>query len=457
MKAIVVGAGVSGLAAAYKLQAGGAEVVLLEKSSRAGGVISTQPLGDFAAVEESADAFLGRVPWGIELCEELGLAGDLVSPASAEVLTGENFNSGLSRLSGPHILGVPIDIDSSQIQGQTFFEDLRKDWNRTQISEPPIEQETVGSLVRRRVGDEIFLRQVAPLIGAISASDPDQIGLLDGAPLLAEAAQASMSLMKGLAAASQKASQPTFKPEAESKPVPAFYAPRGGMQKITDTLTERLDGAVKTNVCVTKVAAGRVQVQGGEDYFADCIVLALPTFISKELLANSAPAEARILESVQHASVALVQLVFEAGDLPETLSGIAGILLPHNSQKNVTAISISSEKWSHLNGPVLLRVSIGRFQRAGLTGKSDRKILKTVLAELAQITGIRAKPLAARISRWPNSFPQYEPGHLAKMKQVREQLAEQNLFLAGSAVRGVGVPACIASGIEAGEEALVLN
>src|SRR4051794_2604221 len=113
MRIVVVGGGISGLAAAYRLVGQGAEVVVVEQSDRLGGKLRT---GEIAGgpVELGADAFAVRDPAGrpsaaVELVTAVGLADSLVYPAiqrAAIAVGGE-----LRPLPGGTLMGVPGDLD----------------------------------------------------------------------------------------------------------------------------------------------------------------------------------------------------------------------------------------------------------------------------------------------------------------------------------------------------------
>ena len=98
-------------------------------------------------------------------------------------------------------------------------------------------------------------------------------------------------------------------------------------------------------------------------------------------------------------------------------------------------------------GDELIRASVGRFgdDRAG--GLDDDRLTQTVLNELRLILGVRADPLETLVTRWERAFPQYEVGHLIRVARVEEDLARlPGMAVAGAALRGVGIPACVGSG-----------
>lgn len=444
MKVAVVGGGISGLVAAWELQMKSLvaswehqkeslEVELHEKSEMLGGVIRTADL-DGICVEEGADSFLARVPEGVELCEKLGFAqADLVSPVSSKVLL--KTKNGFEDLFQPHILGVPTKTDELPSQLKSM---LQADLDRTEIQEPPASSDTVGAFVRRRVGDEIYEHQVAPLIGAISASDPDLLSLDIVTPQFVQAAKASPSLVKGLVSLQNKNA---------AVDAPVFYAPQMGMGSIIDALAERLGGSVKLNS----------QIQNLEELQADAVILAVPAYVAAQLLATRSPEISALLQEIKYVSVAMAQLIYDTNQLPEQFLETAGVLVAKELGLHTTAISFSTQKWGHLvtEGKTVLRVSVGTYGNDEIAKSGDDEIYSAVLPELTEQFGILGLPSVKRISRWEKSFPQYFPatstqkGHTEKMEIIQRELAEQGIFLAGSSLSGVGIPACIASAKQA--------
>ncbi len=484
MKVAVIGGGISGLCAAWELKKAGADVSVFEQRDILGGCIQSEPLGEMAFVEQAADAFLARVRWGYELCQELGLQNDLVSPICSEVLVKTSQpapadDRGLKKISQPHILGIPMDlaaVPQNTDAGGDAAECLRADLERTQIKEPPLAEETVGSLVRRRLGDYIFESQVAPLIGAISASNPDLLSAEVATPLLAQARELSPSLVKGLKlalsqngtqaqnGAQAKKTQPSAQLDKAGSTA-AFYAPAKGMGQIVKRLAEELKGCTKTSAPVESL----------ENFADGAVILATPAHISKSLVKDRSSTASQLLSEIPYSSVAMLQLVYKATEIPKQFSGIAGVLFPplfsspalatsqQQKELNITAVSFATQKWGHYKHsasgsggekPAVLRVSVGRYKKDEILQKTDSEISSIVLNELADQLGIKASPSYQRISRWQKSFPQYFPGHFQKMSEVKTELAKHRIYLAGSYLGGVGIPACIESAKAAAEDTL---
>ncbi len=443
---VVVGAGVTGLAAAHRARtiAPDATVTVVESSTRIGGRIRTSPFAGLA-VDEGADAFLARVPWGRELCDELGLAAELVAPAATRARL---WLDGELRDLPPSLIGVPLDVDGlagSGVLTPAGIVRLREDLDRT--SDPTPRDESVGAMVRRRLGDEVLERLVGPLVGGINAGDADRLSLRATAPQLAEAADADPSLLRGV--------QKVTAASGRAPDAPVFLAPRGGMEALVDALGAEVADRVLTGTPVRSVrptGAGATVHTDSTAIDADRCILAVPAPVAAGLVGEH-PA-APLLSSIEQASVVMVTLAFDPAEVPVDLDG-SGFLVPEPAGLAITACSWASSKWAHLGGgPVILRVSLGRDgDEPERPTEDETASLRAVQADLETTMGIVSEPWAVRVTPWPASMPQYRPGHLDLVAEIDDRLGA-HLLAAGASYRGLGIPACIEQGRGAAEAAL---
>jgi protoporphyrinogen/coproporphyrinogen III oxidase len=430
---VVVGAGVTGLTAAYRLTQSGHNVTVLEASGTVGGKLRTTPFAGAPAVDEGADVFLARVPWATELCQELGLGDDLISPAAASASVW--WNGRMHPIPTGLVLGVPAGLGglarsrllSPRGKLAAALEPLRR---------PRDAHDNVGSLIRARFGDEVLERLVDPLLGGINAGDCDQLSLSASAPQLEKAASEHRSLLLGL-----RRNRP-----ATTGPI--FYAPRNGMAAIPKALTSHLQD-VRLSTPVRSLARhnGGWRVETDKESFsADAVLLATPTFAAADLLADLSPDAAAGLREVDHASIVMVTVAFPAdafGHLPQG----AGYLVPKPQQRAVTAVSNGTAKWPawQVADQVILRISVGRYGTESVTVGDDATLLARALADVRPALGIATEPTASRITRWNRAFPQYRPGHGKHILTIKKTVATDlpRLHLAGAGYEGIGVPACI--------------
>ena len=462
--AVVVGGGISGLTAAFRLSQSGTEVIVIEPGP-IGGKLQTSVFAG-RAVDEAADAFLLRVPWAAALCHDLELDGELISPVArrAEVLV-----DGLRRpLPAGHVMGVPTDLESLAASGLVSAAgvaraaadlDLPADPNDPGPSGDDV---TIGSYLRRRLGDEVVDRLIDPLVGGINAGDTAALSLATVVPQLDAAARSGdPSIIRSCRAQLERAAASGLPAGA-----PIFATPIGGMARLIDGLVAFMPGVdirqgrrataveVVGSPAAGRPAGARVTLDDGTVLDTDVVVLAVPAYVAAPLLRSVAPVAAGTLAAVDHSSIAMVTLVFDRSDLgsaertPMT-DDISGCLIPRDQGLLVTALSNATNKWAQLRDPehddVILRVSVGRHGDVRHQDLDDHDLTAAVLADVDRIIGLSGAPTEVRIGRWDHAFPQYAPGHLDRIDQLEQALAPTPVRLAGMALRGVGIPACIHS------------
>jgi oxygen-dependent protoporphyrinogen oxidase len=446
----VVGGGISGLAAAWAGMQQGADVVVLEAADAPGGKLRTSPVAGIE-IDEGADAFLARVPEAVRLCRELGLGDDLVSPATGTAYVWSD--GALRRLPPEQVLGVPTDLDAVAASGiltAAGVERARADL--TAPDDAPSGDEAIGALIRRRLGDEVLDRLVAPLLGGIWAGNCDLLSVRVAAANLAAARDRDASLIRGAA---------TLRAEVVERGAadgPVFLAPRGGVALLVDALAEHLGERLRCGAPVSGLepdgAGWRLAtVDGGGSaahrlpVLADRVVLATPAYVTACLLASPAPEVAAFLSSIDYASVALTVLVVPREGIDHPLDG-SGFLVPQSSGRLLTACSWMTSKWAHLGADpstVILRASAGRAGDERALAATDEELVVALIADLQDTMGLHAAPTAVRVTRWARSFPQPRPGHLDALASAERALAERapGLTMAGAWELGVGIPACI--------------
>ena len=433
----VVGGGITGLAAAWELLRSGARVTLVEASPRLGGRIVTADVAG-RRVDLGPDAFLARVPEATQLCRELGLEAELVSPATEKAWL---WTRGRLRPLPDGVLGVPTGLAS--LAGTGVLTPAGMARAALDLVLPPTPgpdgDRSVGQLVTARFGRQVHERLVDPLVGGIHAGPCDQLSLHATAPQLAAAAT-SRSLLLGLRAHRRAAPQ---------QPGPAFRSLRGGLARLVDRLEEALRaGGAAIELARTVEALG--------DLGADATVVATPAAATASLVAAS-PEAAAGLAAVEHASVALAVLVYPAAAFPRPPSG-SGFLVPRVEGRLMTACSFASAKWPHWAAPgqVVLRASAGRWGDERALALSDDDLVARLHAELTEVLGLREEPSEVRVTRWSRAFPQYRVGHLDRVDRIDAALARDlpGVVVAGAALRGIGIPACIGQGRQAARRAL---
>lgn len=447
MNITIVGAGISGLSAAFELQKSGHEVTLFEESERLGGKILTSEIEGFN-VDAGPDSFLTRDPEMRDLCFALGIGDELVPPSGkpAKIWVGGEMHS----LPKRHFLGVPLDLDDlGELSLLTEDGTRRAKLDLTLPDNKPNESETVGSLIRRRLGDEVMDRLVGPLLGGINAGDADDLCLESGVPQLFKASQSDVSLVRSI--------QDFLKNQKKDSSNPVFLTHPDGLQTVVKRLEQEIDVNIRRNERVRsiEVSGESIIIKGAQEYQTNAVILCIPAFAAAKLLQSSCPITSNLLEDIEYASMAFITYAFNRADTPP-FEG-SGFLVGRDENLLTTACSWTSEKWTHLknDNTVFLRLSVGRFAETEALNMEDNMLIEKLKDELAILTGISADPIATRVTRWPNSFPQYELGHSKRVDEIRQQATVEmpGIFLAGSPFNGIGLSACIRDGVDQAREA----
>lgn len=465
----VIGGGIAGLSAAHRLLTVAppetVRVTVLEAGSRLGGWVRSESFAG-RPVDFGPDSLLVRTPWAAELCRELGIDAELVAPGAgaARLLVGGELKvlpSGI--LAG--LPGGPLPFVRSGLLGpigllRAALDLVLPAWRA------PEGDESIGSLVRRRLGNQVLNRVIDPLLGGVHAGRCDELSLAATAPQIAAAAKADRSLLRGL-----RKTAPAPAPGA--KPRPVFMGPRDGMQRIADALVGAIDeagGELQTGALVTAIEHGdggriRVVVDDAEPVEYDAVVLAVPARAAAALLRPHVPRSADILGDLQYASVAQVALAYRPDDLSQLPEG-TGFLVPRGEDTLLTACTFLDQKWPErervagdpLAGATVIKCSVGRIDDPRFIDLTDEQIVRKVHEDLTRVLGFPAgaTPLASRVFRAIRGLPQYTPGHLDRVTDLEGELisAFPRLVLAGAAYRGTSVPLCIRQGRDAADHVL---
>ena len=453
---VVLGGGIAGLAAAWELvtQPGAARVVVLEGSDRPGGKIAAGEMGG-RTVPLGPDAFVARRPEALELCRDLGLGDELVAPGARHAAL---WTDGRLRQLPPGLaLGLPTRIGPLARSGILSAAGLGR--VAADLATPPWKTSgvdggdaAIGPLVAARLGREVVQKLADPLIGGIHAGSVETMSAAAVYPLLLEAAARAGSLARNLRPAVPAAGDST--PDAEDA-APVFLTLRRGLTDLVERLVQELTRRgveihpARPARALSHRSAGGWRVDTAKGAIdADAVVVALPAPAAAAVVRAPAPDLGHRLAAVSHASVALVTLRFAAGDVGQTLGG-TGYLVPRAGDPLLTACTFLSVKWPALARPddVLVRVSAGRHGDDRHAALDDDALVACATEELAPALGLTGAPLEWMVTRYPDAFPQYDVGHLERVEEI-EQAASRagNLAVAGAALRGVGLPACIASG-----------
>lgn len=434
----VIGAGIAGLSAAWELERAGHDVVVFESASEIGGKIQRSRVRGLAfPLENGADAFLARVPDALELCAEIGIE-ELVHPATARAWVWADGR--LCPLPKAQLLGLPTDLDELAASGLLSTEGVARATEDLSSDAPPVSADvSVGELVRTRLGDEVCDHLVEPLLGGINGGEADGLSVQACAPQIWACATRGGSLIR--AAADVKA-------RTAPSDAPVFAAPAEGMASLPRRLADRLRAEIRFGTQTPPLAARSGKVRVGDGRFAG-VVVATPADVAGTLVADLAPDATAIVAATEFASVVMVTVVARADAVDHPLDG-SGVVVARDAGLSITACSFGSSKWAHWDDGrnVVFRISLGHDgDPVDWCTRRDEDLTAVAVADLERLLGVPVPPVGVRVGRWSRSFPQYRPGHLARIADVRAALdAAGPVTIAGMSYDGIGVPACISSG-----------
>jgi protoporphyrinogen/coproporphyrinogen III oxidase len=434
----VVGGGISGLVAAYRLRiAAGpdASITLFDPADRLGGVLRSERIGG-QLVDVGAEAFVARRPEVPALLSELGLADRRIETTGARPLI---YSEGrLHEMPQGTLQGIPARASSVAGLVDEATLALIDAESRRPFSWRPGADPTVAELICDRFGEQVVTRSVDPLLAGVYAGSSATIGLRSAAPTLAQALDGGA---RSLTAAVRQALPP---PAAGS----VFGAVDGGYTVLVDELIRRarFDWAQVAIDRVSQAARGWTLIDDeGAQWPADAVVLAVPAPRLPRLIDGIAPRTAAAARRIQVASSALVVLALPGGTpLPER----SGVLVAGGEPLHSKAMTLTSRKWGRRGNVELVRVSFGRFGDTLAHDAGDEELLAWAARDLSTVFGINQGAVDCHVQRWLDAMPQYGPGHGDLVAELRAGLPP-TVAVAGGYLDGIGVPACVASGARA--------
>jgi oxygen-dependent protoporphyrinogen oxidase len=455
----VVGGGISGLAAAHRLLEldPSLEVTLYEAGPTLGGVLQTRREADYL-LELAADTFITNVPWASGLCERVGLTDRMRSTNEAHrramvVRQGKLYPvpEGFM-LMAPSQLWPVLTSPILSLPGKLrLLAEFLVPRRRAQGDE------SVASFASRRLGREAFERLVQPLLAGIYTADARKLSLAATLPRFIDMEQRHGGLIRGVLAGRRNESG-TAKQESGAR-YSLFVAPEEGLGSLVEAIAQRLPaGAIRLNSPVESLRASagggwELVLPGGEIAKPQAVILATPAPVAANILSDASPSLSASLRTIPYAGSVVALAGFRREQIAHAMDGF-GFVIPEIERRQILSVSFASQKFAGRApaGHVLLRVFLGGSARPEMLGKSDDEIKTIVLAELAELLGLKGEPELWRVQRWPAAMPQYHLGHLDRVAEIERGAAQlPGIELAGNAYRGVGIPFCIRSGEQAAE------
>jgi oxygen-dependent protoporphyrinogen oxidase len=437
---VVVGAGLSGLTAAFRLARQGVRLRVVETATRPGGVIGSVRR-DGVLYERGPNSGLDTTPLINELLAEAGIAGERLD-ASAEAARRYILRNG-------QLAALPTSPPA-------FFATRLFSWRAklALLREPfvrpaaPDAEETVAAFVRRRLGAEFLDYAIEPFVAGIYAGDPDRLSVPAAFPRLAALEQKHGSLIRGQIIGARERRRSAEK----AKNAAVSFSFREGMQTLTDALARglQIDHGVRAAGLRRESDGSLVlECERGEERFelrGRSVLLAVPAYEAKQIVARLAPEAATALEAIVYPPVASVASCYRRADVVHPLDGF-GFLAPRKESPPILGCLFSSSMFSGRadSSTVLLTTFVGGVRSAPLALKSEEELAANVTAALQGYLGAR-QPLWQVVTRWPQAIPQYTLGHLQRIAAVeRAEAALPGLRFCANWRGGVSVADCIKS------------
>lgn len=459
-KIAIVGGGITGLSAAYYLQKQikasqlAVDVQLVEASDRLGGRIHTIKKDGFT-IERGPDSLLARKPEAMGLAKELGLEDEIVYNG-----TGQSYilvKNKLHKMPKGAFMGVPKEL--KPLLASNVFSlkgKLRALWDLVLPKSKEIDDQSVGTLMRRRFGNELVDYQIDPLLSGIHSGDIDQMSLQATYPMFHRLEQEHGSLIKGL----QKTMPKPTKKVKEKKTQGMFFSFENGLETLIKRLEEKLaDGTVLMNTAVDHIEKKEhgyhLLLSNGEVYRADAVIMTAPHNKVPKMLSQYD--FLKKLYDIPATSTANVVLGFDQSAIKKDIDG-TGFLVSRSEKYRITACTWTHRKWPNTTpeGKALFRLYVGKPDDQDIVNLSDEEITDIVLRDMNKTMKIKTKPEFSIITRFKEARPQYHVGHLERVAEIRANAARElpGLFLTGSSYDGVGIPDCIGHGRNSAEEVL---
>ena len=469
-KIAIIGGGITGLSTAVflqeKLKEQGmtADLVLMESAERLGGKIITERVGDFI-IEGGPDSFLSQKPWGLSLCRKLGLMDKIVQTdpidKSIYILSHgklQKFPDGMNLMVPGKItpfLLTPLVSSSGKARMGLDLLIPRKN-NK--------EDESIGSFVRRRLGEEAVETFAEPILATIYAGDVEKLSLQATFPQFAGMEEKFGSLIWGgwmrrwdahLAGKTGKMER-----RLQNENVSLFVTLKDGLSSLILSLREQLNTVkLQTGRQVFSVSPNgnryEVVLRGGK-LLVDAVAITTDAPSAAGLIKPWDERLSGMLLAIPYVSTATVSLGFRRKDVAHPLNGF-GYVIPRGERKTILAVTWSSSKFEGRAGTeeVLIRAFVGGAHQEEVIDLPDDKMIDAVLKEYKDVLGILGAPILSRVYKWRKANPQYNIGHLSRVLEIEKESAKHpGLFLAGAAYKGVGIPDCIKQGWETAEHVI---
>jgi len=457
-KVVVIGAGISGLACAYRLKQLGIHCLVLEAKERAGGLIATVRRNGFLFETGPQCPRFPASVW--RLVRELDLENEFVAgdpKAKRYIFSGGRLHSAPFSPTGlltTRLVGVTSKI---RILSEAF-----------RYSQPPAHEESLSDFVERKFGADVLDNLVDPFVSTIFLGDSHKMGMESAFPALVQWERDRGSLVRGAIRArkSKRDAQTSDGFSADSgrngatlhvtEALPSLGSFRTGMARLPERLSETSKAEIRYGTRIVSVepfpgpdgtskGEWRVCLSGDEEITTNQLILAVPAYVAAGLVEISIPQLAAHLKAIEYAPMCVVSSAYERSRVANRLDGF-GFMVPRREGLRTICTFWNSSLFGARapEGHVVMTSFAGRELRDSFGEISEEECAQVVEAENARILGIAAKPLEHVVWKDPQALPQYNVGHARRVAEISSILSTQpNLYLAGNFLRGRSIGDCV--------------
>jgi oxygen-dependent protoporphyrinogen oxidase len=433
-RTVIIGAGISGLSAAYYLAQAGEPSLLLDPRPRAGGVIQTEHV-DGCLIEGGPDSFLAAKPEALAMIRALGLESEVIGSNDFQRKTYIRKHGRMVKMPDGLMMVVPTKILPMAFSGLLGWRTkirMGLEYFRRPGPTPP--DRSIADFMEDHYGAEAVDYLAEPLLSGVYGGDPRDLSVNSVLPRFAELANRYGSLTRGVLANRPKQSGG-----------PLFRTLKGGLGQWVDAILDAIRGQCEFRQlkadAVERTADGFRIKAGGDWVEARHVVLACEAHNAAKLLDGRV---AKLLSEIDYSSSVVVALGYDG---PPPIDGF-GFLVPRKERRRIVACTWVATKFPY-------RAPAGKtIARCFLSGE-DEPDVASVHRELQELTGLRAEPQFHRVFRWPRAMAQYRVGHAQLTSEIARLVADvPGLYLAGNAYSGIGIPDCVRTGKQAAEQIL---
>lgn len=457
LRLAVIGGGISGLAAAHQLHQArpDATVNLLAAGDRLGGSLWTERIDAERAIEHGSDMFSSGDPWAYDLAKRIGFSDQLIETSRV------HRRALVMRRGKLYPIPPGFALMSPARMWPVLTTRLLSPWGKLRLAceyfiprRQDRADESLRSFAVRRFGREAFERLIQPLVAGMYTADPQRLSMQAALERFVRMEREYGSLIRAAR------SQPQQERAAGGARYNLFVAPQGGMSELVRAIAGRLPtDSIRLGSCVTRItASGRQWIVSDDrqELAYDGVVLALPAPRVAELLQPIAPTAAGLLQGIEYASAAVVNLIYSRDQIGRPPRAF-GFVVPQQEDSPILAASFSNIKFPGRAPQTeeIVRVFLGGALAPDVLERDDADLIRLARQEIERLLGIRGQPTLTRLTRWNRAMPQYHVDHLQRVEQLEQQLVGlKRITLCGNAYHGIGIPFCVRSGEQAANSLL---